>query len=525
MAQNAEVTDLNSAQQRSGTRSSFEPQLRVWAACIALIAVAVRIFVLFKTHSTGEDALITLRYAENLASGKGLAFNPGEAVLGVTTPLYCLLLSLFAWLHLPALLCGKLLCIAADGVTCFLISQILFYYNRPAAGLTASALYAFTTTPISVTISGMETGLVTCIGLCMVWCMVRGRTKWLWALGAVLYLLRIDGLLLLLFLAYDACIYTRRIDWKAIGIFVLVALPWTLFAWHQFGTPVPTSLIAKITVYRHPSFSPHMRWLGLRITPTNAEAFAAQFAGGLIQKLMTLLFLVGAGIAANRRRSDAAFGRMKAPAAWCIVYYMVMLTSRVPAFPWYFLPPWPVFTIAACYAGDMLVRRVKVSNKAASQPVYLPAIAAMLLGVVHLPSVIKQVSASQHVEDSLRRPIGEWLGQHVSGGEKVMLEPIGYIGYYSRARVLDTIGLVSPEVLPSYRDLKAKDPRTDIIHRLRPEWLCMRSSEITALHAADPAIFEREYTAQERFSTTGAETFTVYRRADLPAVNTKRESQ
>jgi hypothetical protein len=515
VAQNAEVTDLNRMQIGSETERGFGPQLRLWAAAIAIVAVAVRLLILVRTHSTGEDALITLRYAENLAHGKGLVFNPGESVLGVTTPLYCLLISLFAWLHLPALLCGKILCIAADGLTCYLISHILFYYNRPAAGLAASALYALTTTPISVTISGMETGLVTCVGLCMVWCMITGRTKRLWALGAVLYLLRIDGLLLLLFLAYDVCIYTRRIDWKAIGIFVAVALPWTLFAWHQYGTPVPTSLIAKITVYRHPSFSPQVRWHGLRITPTNAEAFASQFIAGSIQKLMTLLFVLGAALAAHRRTKDAAFGRMKAPAAWCIVYYAVMLTSRVPAFPWYFLPPWPLFTIVACYAGDMLLRRVPVSRHLMGLPVYLPALCAMLLGAAHLPAVVRQVTSSQRLEDQLRRPIGEWLGAHMAPEQKVMLEPIGYIGYYSGARVLDSIGLVSPEVLPSYRDLSTKDPRTDIIHRLRPEWLCLRSSEVTSLRAADAAILDHEYNERIRFSTPGAETFTVYCRADL----------
>jgi hypothetical protein len=34
-----------------------------------------------------DDAYITFRYAENLAAGHGLVFNPGEPVLGTTTPL------------------------------------------------------------------------------------------------------------------------------------------------------------------------------------------------------------------------------------------------------------------------------------------------------------------------------------------------------------------------------------------------------------------------------------------------------
>jgi hypothetical protein len=37
-----------------------------------------------------EDALISFRYAENLASGLGFTYNPGEAVLGMTSPLLTL---------------------------------------------------------------------------------------------------------------------------------------------------------------------------------------------------------------------------------------------------------------------------------------------------------------------------------------------------------------------------------------------------------------------------------------------------
>ena len=62
-----------------------------WVAA-ALGAVA---WIAFRVH-TGivlEDALITFRFAENLATGRGFAFNPGEPVLGTTTPAFTLLLA------------------------------------------------------------------------------------------------------------------------------------------------------------------------------------------------------------------------------------------------------------------------------------------------------------------------------------------------------------------------------------------------------------------------------------------------
>ena len=63
------------------------------AYAIAALAIVVRCLVAWHSRFTSEDFLITLRYAENLAHGQGLVFNPGERVLGTTTPLYTLFLA------------------------------------------------------------------------------------------------------------------------------------------------------------------------------------------------------------------------------------------------------------------------------------------------------------------------------------------------------------------------------------------------------------------------------------------------
>src|SRR5689334_227035 len=58
------------------------------AMAMALLAILVRSWIAWRTHYTLDDALISLRYAENLAQGHGFVFNPGERILGTTTPLY-----------------------------------------------------------------------------------------------------------------------------------------------------------------------------------------------------------------------------------------------------------------------------------------------------------------------------------------------------------------------------------------------------------------------------------------------------
>src|SRR5438093_10582038 len=87
-------------------------------AVIVVLVVGARLWFMATTRVTYEDALISLRYARNLAAGMGLVYNPGEHVFGATTPLHVLLLAAFTALHLPdPLFAAKLLSIAADAVT------------------------------------------------------------------------------------------------------------------------------------------------------------------------------------------------------------------------------------------------------------------------------------------------------------------------------------------------------------------------------------------------------------------------
>jgi hypothetical protein len=74
---------------------SFVPSLLV------LGVAGVRLLFLAQTGVTYEDSLISLRYAENLAAGRGLVYNPGEPVFGASTPLYVLLLAALVRLGLP----------------------------------------------------------------------------------------------------------------------------------------------------------------------------------------------------------------------------------------------------------------------------------------------------------------------------------------------------------------------------------------------------------------------------------------
>ncbi len=304
-----------------------------------------------------------------------------------------------------------------------------------------------------------------------------------------------------------------------------IVSPWLAFAWIYFGSPVPTSLVAKLTVYTS--------WMVPR--SMIVESFARQFLIGWVQRVVTLLFLAGAAgiiltffqalrpiwrtklpatreVSAHRRWTGGE-ARLIAPLLWLLLYYGAMYLSNVPAFPWYFLPPWPLFLAIGAVGASRLT---SLASTFSGTPSRLRAVQtgalllAGLLGAMHVRSVCRDIMQTQWVEDSLRKPLGLWLRAHVRPHETILLEPIGYVGYYSQRRILDMIGLVSPQVIPSF---STHGFLVAIVARFRPDWLCLRPKEVGALRRSDPQLPESRYQFVRAFNVPGRPSdFLVYHR-------------
>ena len=80
-------------------RRLARPSLAQWTALALAVFGAAVTFVAYRDYVM-EDAYITYRYAQNLAAGNGFVFNPGERVLGTSTPLYAMVLGLAGLLGL-----------------------------------------------------------------------------------------------------------------------------------------------------------------------------------------------------------------------------------------------------------------------------------------------------------------------------------------------------------------------------------------------------------------------------------------
>jgi len=131
------------------------------ALIIAVFAIAARLAFYLATGFMADDAFITFRYAENLATGVGFVYNAGDQVLGTSTPLFTLLLAFLNLFNIPipfAALSVSLLASAGTAVVLYRLATLLRF--RQLAFLPVLC-YILWPRSIPADVSGMETALFT----------------------------------------------------------------------------------------------------------------------------------------------------------------------------------------------------------------------------------------------------------------------------------------------------------------------------------------------------------------------------
>jgi hypothetical protein len=440
---------------------------------IALLAIIIRIYILNSTHCTVEDSLITLRYAENLAHGHGLVYNLGERVQGATTPLFTLWMAFWSWLGVSGLAAGKALGVAADGTVCIVLARLMQNLGHPRAGWLAGLLYATASAPINFSVGGMETPIATLCVTSAISAFVLRRSKPLFVWLAIGILTRIDFGLLAVVLTADWALRERKLPSRDMALGFAILLPWFIFATLYFGSPIPNSMIAKLTVYRRDSANPF----------ANVMVVWQQLAGDKAHLLLFAIACLGAVVAWKKQPL------LRAPLIWVTIYYVALGISAAPVsgFGWYFVPPLPVLYLSTAQ-GFAWLWKALLANSLAQQRyrqtgiVFIMLVACLLC--LNLRSTAASLRDAQRLEDDVRRPIGEWLAANTPKDATVLCEPIGYIGYYSQRRILDLAGLVSPEVLPIYRS-GVENPTGWIARQFMPNYLVLRQSEINDVHEHD----------------------------------------
>ena len=435
-----------------------------------------------------DDAYITLRYARNLALGQGFVYNPGERVLGTSAPLFGLLAAVLSPLTGPGGLPRA--AFALDALCLPLLACLVYRLVRRAAGpglslVTATAALA-PLESLRLFASGMETplylvGIVLALDL-----LARKRDAWALGLSGLLPFLHPDAVLLWPCLLLAIRLRDGRWPLKAGLAGLAPLLEGTAVLVVVFGSPLPQSVRAKAVAYvASPGFALSELATGLvdGILPSNRlpalpRGVLESFVGLVIPVLLGALVLSGrAGL-----RSPAG-----AAASLFAVAYLVAFAAGNPfVFPWYLAPLCVPALVAAAFASGEADRRL-----AAAWGLLLATGAGLSL------AGFRPYDTSSR-EDLYRRAVRELgLGPSdlVSGPE------VGALGWETRARVLDTEGLVSPVALafhdPAWRNrpgapsIHGGEIPPRLIREAAPQYLVALTRFLEPALAADPHVLDR----------------------------------
>jgi hypothetical protein len=412
---------------------------------LAVFGVGAALAALFHHHTgfLNDDALITARCAENMARGDGLVYNPGERVLGTTTPLWALLQAGIAALGLDAPAWSQGLGILCHGAAAALAS-VLFARRGAAVSrqLAAGLLVAVSRSLIVWSGSGMETSLYVALLLLFVVLFESERWGALGWVGGAVVLTRPDAGLLVAAAAVLQVARSRSVRpvLRAVPGFAAVVLPWVVAATLYYGTPLPNSGFAK------------------RLQVEDWGPYVALLQRELWDVGPALPFAVVGAVAAL-----ASPGRLLPVAAFAAIAAGLHF-GGLPGCGWY-APPAIVLVLVVAADGAAVV--ADALDAAAKPWLARTALAAPLLIGATLPDAAHDMKTEQGNLERCHGAVGTWLRAHAPRGVSVGVDNIGYIGYRSGLRVVDMLGLVQKDVADGIaggqRDFALRTHRPELI--------------------------------------------------------------
>jgi hypothetical protein len=287
-------------------------------------------------------------------------------------------------------------------------------------------------------------------------------------------------------------------------------LPWFLWAWYYYGSPIPHTIIAKgHALY---AFSPYSFGNLLVDFLTFPLSILVGDKPICTTFLPTYFFFGGwhytAFIFSRYLTCICAlywclpFGRSQARAvSFAFMICLFYITNIVSSAPWYV----PSCTFLAVFVfayfiqqslnlASMLKEKNEKTFRSSIKLVHaltISALAGTLL--LTLCSAYQLRIRQREIEDGNRKKIGLWLRQNAaSPADTVFLESLGYIGFYSQLKMLDYPGLCAPEVVAAQKKLQTGN-WAKLIPELHPDWLVLRGWEAEKIQKINPLLLTQSY--------------------------------
>lgn len=536
---------------------------------VFLVAFCVALIFSIYTDHLWEDYYITYRASKNLALGKGLVFTEGQRVHSFTSPLGVLLPAACSALTLNqsdtvAVWLFRLVACGFLGMTAVLLYRIALHagWGRWSKVLMIG-LFVFDAKTVDYSINGMETSLLVFFLTLTLYALLRAEEhgwKLLGCAWAGLMWTRPDAFIYIGMTAIGYVMFSHGLDWKtslkkhvplflkAGAVTTCLYLPWLLWAWSYYGSPVPNTVIAKGLGRPHIEALAYLRaavafpvkivfshtTLGMTIAPAmpgyGPWPDVCQLVWRFLPFVPAVYWIIPGGNPIARGCS----------VAFVVGHYYLTRVSPHP-YAWYIPPLMMLLLFPLADAVHRVTLLGAKLREQSSRKVVVGGIAALaaLVVLVQLGTLLlvaKQMRTQQIlVENGLRKQLGLWLHENAaSEKDTVFLECLGYIGYFSELKMYDWPGLSSPEVIAArkesgftgYLDLR-------LLGILKPNWVVLRRSEYEPELAKSESYLKEHYAVVKVFDVSEQvknaslrygrqyleydQHFTIFKRVDAPA--------
>jgi hypothetical protein len=317
--------------------------------------------------------------------------------------------------------------------------------------------------------------------------------------------------------------------WEIIA-FSIPVLTWFVFAMLSFGNLLPHSIAAKTLAYRLPQYNAFIRLIQHYATPFQGNlTFGVGWIGiGMI--LYPFLYLVAAR-QLNKKVTNI-FPLLIYP--W--VYFIIFAIANPLIFRWYLTPPLPVYMLIILIGLESMISKLASSIKVWKGNAKTIGFGVSVLLVIISPIGLLLHAWTLHPDHGLQRPAptmawyslellykeaADYLSPRLRQANQMPLlaaGDVGVLGYYTAARILDTVGLNSPQSL-KYYPLESKYYVTNyaippnLIAEYKPDYLVMLEVYARESLLKDPR-FQLSYTLLKVIPTDiyGSNGMLIYQR-------------
>jgi hypothetical protein len=415
-----------------------------WAvALLTLAGLLLRQFLHYRVFSLYiDDAYIFMRYAENFAAGRGLVFNPGEPVMGYTSPLFTLLLGGLAWLFrfVPLEIVVNLL----NSALFLLVARLLYRTAKETQRLVwlMPLLWALYFPYVDAGINGMETMMFITGILLTAHLLMTRRYDWgsLAAIGTGLT--RPEGLMLCIaVLGLLVVLKVRPFPWRGVLIGLGFVVLWTAIATMYYGSVVPQSMLAKSALVSEGlGGTPMTMWdkiVAISFGITNellaSLPHAVTLALWLIEIILLGFFIRGVRLLWQERSLGLCV-----PGFFVLVWLFYVLGNPVQLWTWYTIPP----SIAFFWTLTIPIARwfVKPGREHALHLAAAGALAVFIGSiVVGVPKRLERMKlATWQIRDS-----AEWVLREHPDAKSIAVADIGILAWQTKKHIVDLASLVT----------------------------------------------------------------------------------